>query len=436
MGAKPGQRVRTALWLALSAAALGIVLLLQACFDIPLAPRSAPSPLPPEQHLSSKAALVPFFTALAALERHQAQASVRIIQIGDSHTANDSLSGHLRELFQGRFGNGGRGWLPAGVPYKYYRPHLVSVSESGWKHFKPNDHEPGLAFGLDAVDAASEPHDAVMAIESTDPGGFDRFAVEFLTQPKGSPFTVQVDDAAPVRVSTAGTTPAISRFELPLDHAVRRVELRSSGKPPVVLLGWSVERHEPGIIYENHGTIGATADLLAQMTPEAVAYELSMRQPALLIVAFGTNEGFDDNLDLERYAARFQDQIAALRRRAPGVPVLIVGPPDGNRVAKSCNPAAACGSATADCTWQEPPKLAGVRDIERRVAANQGWAYWDWFTAMGGTCSVDRMSLADPALAMPDHVHLSRAGYERMGDMLFGDLMNAYSEWKARGPAS
>jgi len=33
-------------------------------------------------------------------------------------------------------------------------------------------------------------------------------------------------------------------------------------------------------------------------------------------------------------------------------------------------------------------------------------------------------------------VHLSRAGYEAVGDTLFGDLMNAYSEWKARGPAS
>jgi hypothetical protein len=77
-----------------------------------------------------------------------------------------------------------------------------------------------------------------------------------------------------------------------------------------------------------------------------------------------------------------------------------------------------------------------VRDIERRVSADQGWAYWDWFAAMGGTCSIDRMANADPILAMPDHVHLSRAGYEGIADTLFGDLMNAYSDWKSRGPAS
>jgi lysophospholipase L1-like esterase len=436
MDTEPDRRVRTVLWLALGAATLGIVLLLQACFGtLPLLPSPTPPPAV-EPRLSSPGALAPFFAALAALEQRQAQLSVRIVQIGDSHTANDSLSGRLRERFQRQFGEAGRGWLPAGIPYKYYRPHLVDVSETGWHHFKPSDHEPGLAFGIDAIDAASDPRDAVMAIESAEPAGFDQFAVEYLTQPKGSAFTVQVDDAAPVRVSTAAAQPAIARFDLPLDHPARRVELHASGKPPVVLLGWAVERHQPGIIYENHGTIGATVDLLAQMTSEAVAYELSVRQPALLVVAFGTNEGFDDNLDLDRYGARFQGEVAALRHAAPGVPILIVGPPDGNRVAKNCNPAAACGSATGDCTWQEPPKLAGVRAAERRIAANQGWAYWDWFTAMGGTCGIDRMTNSDPAQAMPDHVHLSRAGYEGIADALFGDLMNAYSDWKARGPAS
>ena len=40
------------------------------------------------------------------------------MQIGDSHTANDSFSGRLRELFQARFGDAGRGVLPPGVPYR------------------------------------------------------------------------------------------------------------------------------------------------------------------------------------------------------------------------------------------------------------------------------------------------------------------------------
>jgi lysophospholipase L1-like esterase len=386
--------------------------------------------------------LAPFFAALAALDGKEARQPVRILQIGDSHTANDSLSGRLRERLQARFDAAGRGWLPAGIPFKYYRPHLVSVSENGWQHVKPNDHA-AVALGLDAVAAASQPPDAVMTIESTEPTGFDRFAVEFLTQPDGSAFTVAIDDAAPIRVPTAATAAAIKSVDLPLGHPAHQVELRAVGRPPVVLLGWSVERRAPGIIYENHGTIGATVGLIGQMTPEAVSFELRERRPALLIVAFGTNEGFDDGLDLGRYAARFQANVEMLQRAAGGVPVLLLGMPDGNRVARGCT-ATRCGvqveaggdangdASGSECAWREPAKLAAVRDLQRRIAAQQGWAYWDWFAAMGGTCSIDRMTLAAPPLAMQDHVHLSSPGYQAMADLLFADLMRDYEIWKAQ----
>lgn len=432
MNADPGGWARGAAWLALSAAIVAVIVL-QACLGTapgpPAPPRAAPA------RLAGPSALAPFFSALAALDRRQAERPLRIIQIGDSHTANDSLSGRMREQFQQRFGDAGRGWLPAGVPYKYYQPRLVSVSETGWRHVKPRDNEPGLAFGLDAVDAQSDPRGAEMTIDSTGADGFDRFAVEFLARPRGSAFTLRIDDGEPIRVSTAAAHAAVARFGRALDPPAHHVVLNAGGRPPVDLLGWTVERGGPGIIYENHGTIGATVDLLAQIAPEAVAYELAVRQPALLVVAFGTNEGFSDELDPARYAQRFYDAIAELRRHAPQAAILILGTPDANRVDKGCQ-AAACGSAPGLCTWQEPPKLAEVRDAQRRVAETAGWAYWDWFRAMGGTCGIDRMTRLDPAMAAPDHVHLTKAGYEMIADALFGDLMNAYGDWKSRGPTS
>lgn len=423
MGVKPGRAVAHAAWALLAGATAGLVLLQQAFFsDHPRAPPPAAS------RLSSPEALVPFFAALAALDDRSASQPVRILQIGDSHTANDALSGRLREQLQARFGAAGRGWLPAGVPYKYYRPQLVSVSESGWDHLKPKDHG-DLAFGLDAVAAQGTARDAAMTLQSTEPNGFDRLAVEYLTQPNGAAFTVSVDDDAPIRVSTAAVTSAIKLFDLPLDRPARRVELHAEGHPPPVLLGWNVERRGSGIIYENHGTIGATVGLLSQVTPAAVTFELRERRPALLVVAFGTNEGFDDRLDLDRYAGRFEGGVEILRRAAAGVPVMVLGPPDGVRAERGCS-ASPCGSSDA-CAWQEPTKLAAVRDIQRRVATREGWAYWDWFAAMGGICSIDRMSGANPPLAMPDRVHLSGAGYRAMADLLFGDLMRAYEGWKA-----
>jgi lysophospholipase L1-like esterase len=418
-----------AAWISLAVLIGGVLLLLQACLSTE-AP--APPPLPEPQHLSAVATLYPFFAQLAALDGKTARQPVRVLQIGDSHTANDSLSGRLRDRLQARFGAAGRGWLPAGVPYKYYRPHLVSVSESGWQHVRPNDHAP-VPLGLDANDAVSQPPTASIAIDSTEPEGFNHFGVEYLAQPDGSSFAVVVDGVAPVQVSAVDASALIKRFDLPLDHTARRVELRVEGKTPVVLLGTSIERRASGVIYENHGTIGATVGLLDQMTPQAVSFELANRQPALLIVAFGTNEGFDDTLDTARYAARFHTNIDSLRR-ASGAPVLILGPPDGNRVERGCT-STPCQDGGDSCAWHAPAKLAAVRDIQRRVAAKQGWAYWDWFGAMGGACSIDRMTTADPPLAMHDHVHLSTPGYQGIADMLFDDLMRGYEKWKAQQPS-
>ena len=402
-------------------------MLLQACFGTREAP---PASLAPPVHLSSPEALSPFFAVLGSLDGNAARQPVRVLQIGDSHTANDSLSGRLRDRLQARFGSAGRGWLPAGIPFKYYRPHLVTVTESGWQHVKPSDHA-GLALGLDASAAISQPADAVMTVEGTEPLGFDRLAVEFLTQPNGASFTVSLDGGAPLRVPTDAAAPTIKRVDLTPDHPARRAELRAAEQTPVVLLGWAAERRSAGIIYENHGTIGATVGLLDQMTPEAVSFELTERRPALIIVAFGTNEGFDNDLDPDRYTGRFRAAVEALRQRAGGTAMLILGPPDGNRADRGCPPDP-CGAATTNCSWREPPKLAVVRDIQRRVAAQHGWAYWDWFGAMGGTCSIDRMTGANPPLAMPDHVHLSTPGYQAMADLLFADLMRSYEIWKAQ----
>jgi lysophospholipase L1-like esterase len=433
MDARPEALVRRAAAVALVGSVVGTLFALQACLRSPEAP-PPPSAATPTR-LSSPEALGGFFAALDGLDSRRANGVVRILQIGDSHTANDSFSGRMRERLQARFGGAGRGWLPAGIPFKYYRPQLVGVSENGWEHSRATDRDAAGPFGLDAIDAQSLPPDAAMAIESTEPQGFDRFAVEYLARPNGSPFTVRIDGSEPLRVSTASANGAIKRFELPLDRPARRAELRAGERPPVDLLAWDVERHGPGVIYENHGTIGATVKLLGRMTPAAVAFELDERRPALLIVAFGTNEGFDDGTDAHRYAAQFRALVVGLQHAASGASILILGPPDGNRIGRGCA-AESCragGEAGAnDCAWHEPPGLAGIREAQQRVAAEQGWAYWDWFDAMGGQCSIDRMAGREPPLGAPDHIHLTKAGYTAVADLLFAELITEYDNWRGR----
>src|SRR5579884_3891361 len=268
-----------------------------------------------DRRLFSASGLERFFAALDRLERKRAARPLRILQIGDSHTAGDAFSSHMRDLLQARFGAAGRGWLPAGIPFRYYRPRRVTVTAAGWRQLGPRDAGPDVPLGLDAAVAESERPGALMTLVSSEAPGFDRLGLEFVARPAGPPLQIRIDRREPFLVSTALGSPRdesrgvgaarirAERIAIPVGPDAREVALTAIDRRPIALLGWGVGRDRTGIVYENHGTIGATVDLLGRMSPRTVAMELAGSRPALLVVAFGTNEGFDDSLDLGSYRA-------------------------------------------------------------------------------------------------------------------------------------
>ena len=371
-----------------------------------------------DRRLFPSAALRRFFAALERLDDRQASGLVRILQIGDSHTANDAFSGRMREALQARFGAAGRGWLPGGIPFLHYRPQLVRVAQTGWRQLGAGDDAPVEAIGLDATVARSKSGDARMTLVSSEVEGFSRLAIEFLAQPNGGTLSIRADQRPPFRVSTSASTRCACRRVVPIGEPAHHVELQTTDERLVHLIGWTIERQQAGIIYENHGTIGATVNLLGRMNPTTVACELSDSRPALIVVAFGTNEGFDAELDLRIYRTSFVERLAGLAGLAPEAAILVLGPPDGNQPSQPGPPETPM--------WREPDNLAGVRCTQRVVAAEMGWAFWDWSQAMGGAGSMHQLAERDPPPALPDHMHLNKWGYAATADVLFFDLINEY----------
>ena len=117
-----------------------------------------------------------------------------------------------------------------------------------------------------------------MTLASTEAAGFDRLAVEFLAQPAGGDLVVGADSRL-IRIATAAPRVGVARTEIPVGAAAHEVRLSAPGPGPVRLIGWAVERREPGVIYENHGRIGAKVTLLGRLDPRTVAYR-ARRQPA------------------------------------------------------------------------------------------------------------------------------------------------------------
>ena len=388
--------------------------------------------------------LAAFHQALASLEAGRTQ-RVNIVQIGDSHTAGDRFTGRLRELLQARFGDAGRGMLPPGAPFPYWRPDQVHVEQQGrWEVLSSNKRDyPQAPYGLSGFVLRSRSAGAAIAL--TADRAFDSAEVTFFRQPSGGHIDVLVDGARVGDIDTRGRAWQMDRASFPAREGTR-FELRVRGDGQADIADWSVYRRDRGVTLSSHGFVGANVGLMDRWDTANVAAELRQLAPALIILAFGTNEGFDPADTLADYGSILEARIGQLKAAAPGASIVVVGPPDADRLPDYCGargPArdgvrcAPLSPAEAQdydrllarrdrslCRWHPPAGLALVREQQRQVAARTGAFFWDWSAVQGGACGADRWTHED--LERRDHVHMTESGYARSADRLRDVLMKDY----------
>jgi hypothetical protein len=371
--------------------------------------------------LGNDGPLLPLYQSLERLKTGKAGAPVVILQIGDSHTANDAFSGEMRARFQAEFGDAGRGVLPPGVPYNWYRPASVTVTSRGWTVVSSYLNAPG-PFGIAGVRQHAS-RDAVMTLTADDAADLAVAEVEILKQPGGGTVEVGLEGGSVARVHTDAGAMEPVWVGVPAAEGVRTLTVRAVGDGPVDILAWRVGRRTAGVVYANLGTIGATAELPDRWDSSIVEAELKHLSPAMIVFAFGTNEGFADGTDPVAYRDSLIGRLNALRRQANNPALVIVGPPDGNRQRRG--EVSPCG----DPGWVVPPKLNAVRNAERQAAAALRTKFWDWRAAMGGACSMPKWVAI--SWAAKDHVHLLMPGYTDTADKFFENIMEGYRAYLA-----
>lgn len=387
---------------------------------------SPPAPPPAER------GLLDFYQALADRESGRRTRPVTVLQIGDSHTANDAFGTRMREVLQDRFGAIGRGLLPPGIPFATYAPSLVHVTASHeWRAITSMDRSNAGPFGLTGLRQTTSSAGAVMTLETDLPGGLTIAEVEVLHRPDGGRIEVLVNGRRAGTIATDSPVMEARFVHLPTRPDTSSITLRTFGDGPVDILSWFASQAGPGLLYSNLGTIGATIALTERWDPDIVRVEMGHFRPSLLLIAFGTNEGFRPEPDPD-YGKTFTSAVRRLQAAAPGASILVMGPPDGDwSDRREGGLPAHCPDAGPERErWRKPPHLAATREAQRRAAEANGWAFWDWSAAMGGACTMAEWTQLDPPLAMPDHVHLRTAGYRRTADVLLERLLNGYDRFK------
>jgi hypothetical protein len=390
--------------------------------------------LPPAQSLRN------FYETLAALTSGRRRDPITILHFGDDHIVDDRFAGELRDYFISRFGNAGRGLMMPGL----FSVRGMKADRGGvWKLASSAAGDPGT-YGITGVRVSAKSSDAWMRFTATQ-GSFDWLEVTFATGPTQGSAVVTVD-GEPKLVPAA--TPSVSQTSFRLSTKAHEIVIRPRGDGEISILSVATGTNTPGIRYANLGLPGATAATPGKWNAQFAANDFERINPNLIVLEYGTREGFDDHLNPAQYEIRLRLLIDQLKQWAPLASLLIIGPPDAARLPAFAGSAGAqvCRALNPQeldnydrmlahederlARWHAPPRLEAVRAALRRTAASSGIDYWDWAKFMGGPCSIHAWTTAKPPLAAPDHITLTEAGSERSARALFTDIMSGYDAYQ------
>jgi lysophospholipase L1-like esterase len=350
--------------------------------------------------------------AFDALGRGLRNRPVRVLWLGDSHTAADHLTGSVRALLFERFGPGGPGFLRLGLaPTRHEHANLQRIGMARTEPSPPSRRAPQAdgMFGLGGM--------RISVLERSElrlkvlPGAVAGRARHTLLYdlPTGSRFKLALGAE---RRTISAVDPALSLGKSP----VQRLEIEGEATDTLVIdvlagaprfYGAIVEGSEPGVVLDAIGIDGARVGTALAWDGPAFEEELADRRPDLFVLAFGTNEAFD-GVRVDRYEGELERLLERFRRGAPAADCLILGPPDAMTRA---------GTAVR--------RVLEISAAYASVARRSGCAFVSQQELMGGFGSFATWAAERPPFAFGDGLHLTRRGYQRLGALLFGALFDA-----------
>lgn len=274
--------------------------------------------------------LRPYFEKLAAA-RGGSGKPVHILQIGDSHTAGDAITGAWRDILQGRYGSGGRGVMPPGKPFNGYNPRGVSVDMSpGWtisSVFGAGSQTPRPPVGLAGFSLTSQAEGARIGMTAGANESFNRFVICAIAQPGAGALAISIGGQTE-RMDLGSFTTRPECKEITLDTPQFAVSVASEGGP-VTITSWASFRDGyGGVALSNVGVVGSQLVHFGRNDESVISEELRSYDPDLIVLAFGTNEGFAPRISPQEYEIILRSQIGRIRRLAGRVPILLLGAPD------------------------------------------------------------------------------------------------------------
>lgn len=337
-----------------------------------------------------------------------AQNSLHIVQLGDSHTAGDTMTDALRQRLQDRMGDGGMGWA---MPMYFNGQRMARFGYDN-VDFTPvsSRHELGENYTLGGMIAKPLWHGATLTLKPKHTESPQRLFISIRQSAGDGRFIAQ--DARGQRFAVQ-TEQKNGQWQLVAINATLPVTLYNDGANRSAIGGWwAFNPNNRGAVVSAIGINGAELSYWNRWNAAAWQRELSLIRPNLLVLAYGTNEAYN-GVSGQTVKQELIKRIRQIRTVSPQTAILIMSAPE------------ALKSTAGDCGVR-PSTLSDIQRVQREVAQSERTFYWDWQNAMGGQCSMKWWIRQGKASS--DGVHFSKVGYEELGNRFADDLLSLSSQ--------
>ena len=376
--------------------------------DAPGAPLENPCVRPAPWGCAATA-LEAWFSALDAVRARQPGSRAAAIVFGNSLISSDMVTDVVRDRLVARFGASGPGLL---LPER--QSELGSRSRTGeasgdWapRGITSAGGTGELPLGMTGLAQVAQAPGARLGFTVSGPST----GWMMLQLPARARARVELDGRLLRRVDAPGAVPV----DIPAGSHVLECVAESAG---VAVQGTWLERPAPGVSLSPVGVLSAGAPAFLKADEALFREQLSLVDPALVVVMLGGAEVRRFSAEppaLPALRASLREFLERNRRAAPRASCLVVGPLDAVR-----------GGTADEEGLQTLTRMGPFLSAWREEALEAGCAWFDLFSAMGGEGSFARFH--ERGWMNADLVHPDGAGAQVLGQLLADALLESWRD--------
>lgn len=376
----------------------------------------------------NQSALKNFFDALLELKRNPK--SIRVLHYGDSQIEVDRISDYLRMKLQGQFGGRGSGLISLtpvapGIANKITPGNSwsrYSTFVSGDKRVKHTNYGVMASFSRYAdyrkITDTTKEISSNITVATTKFGSSNVRSYKKLKLFYGGAQTKTwaefYEGPALIAADSLRSGGIFNVIEYVSGQGSYNYTLKFKGKDSPDFYGLSLESDE-GVMVDNIALRGSSGTFFSRINSNQLKQFYDYLNVRLIILQFGGNAmpSMQNTEMIVNYANYVGHQISILKKIAPQASILFIGPSDMS-----------IKQGTEYVTY---PLLETMRDNLRRVALDNGCAFFDIYGCMGGKNSMP--AWVEKRLAASDYTHFSAQGARKIATLLYVALMNEYNNY-------